>query len=236
MEVTDWPKLTILLLTKASDVNSDRAVYARRTLTECLDKLTYSGQISVHIADDGSPWEHADALLEIAGGYSKVLGVSVSNTEGHSYGASYNLASQQTHIHASIVLPLEDDWTLAHPFCADDYVRATIENPAIGCIRMGYLGYTQPLRGQLIYAADEHFLLFDPDSPERHVAAGHPRLETVGWQRRVGPWPEGIDAGTTEFLWCGREEARSGVVWPMSTPRGGWFVHTGTVQAREDQR
>ncbi len=205
-------------------------------MKSCLDNLKYSGQVSVHVADDGSPQAHRDNLVKIAGGYKRVIGVSSSNSEGRGYGASYNLASQTTHIHASYVLPLEDDWQLQHKLDLDEYVQAMESRSEIGCIRLGYLGYTQQLCGHLIETGYRHYLMFDPDSSERHVCAGHPRLESVGWQKRVGLWPEGVDPGTTEFTWCGYEAARNGVVWPMNAPANGWFGHIGAVQAREDQR
>lgn len=232
----DWPKLTVLLLTWTDDANGPRAKYAKATLRACLDNLRYSGQISVHIADDGSPQKHRDALVKLAGGYDSVIGVSESNSQGRGYGANFNLATQTVHIHASLVLPLEDDWTLSQEFNIDPYVQAMQESPRIRCIRLGYLGYTQSLKGELVYAANNHFLAFDEASPERHVCAGHPRLEWVSWEREVGPWPEGVDPGSTEFGWCGVAAARRGVAWPLNAPPAGWFYHTGTIQARVDQR
>lgn len=230
------PKLYIMLLTYAHAADSARAGYAKTTLKTTLDNIQYDGPISVHIADDGSPEAHRKALAKLAGGYKHVQGVTITNAERRGYGASYNLATQVIHQFANVVLPLEDDWELAHPLDLSGYVEALDDSGPISCIRLGYLGYTQVLKGELGRRAGKQFLLFDPESPERHVCAGHPRIETVGFERRVGPWQEGIDAGTTEFVWCGQPEARIGVAWPMDAPSGGWFQHIGTVQAREDQR
>lgn len=192
----------------------------------------------MHIADDGSNAGHVDELRKIAGGYVHVKGVGSSNAERRGYGASYNIATQ--HVHATpdgIVLPLEDDWVLDRTLDLEPYAHALIqpESP-ISCIRMGYIGYTQPLRSQIVDIASVRYLLFDSRSEERHVCAGHPRLETVAWERRVGPWPEGVDPGTAEYLWCGYDAAREGVAWPLDAPKGGWFQHIGTVQARNDQQ
>lgn len=234
----DYPKVYIMLLTYASDPAGPRAQYAQRTLRSTLKKTSYSGQLSVHIADDGSSQEHRDNLYQIAGGFKKVQGITMSNAERRGYGASYNLATQTVHALSTIVLPLEDDWELAHPLNLDRYVAALIQmdpQTPIACLRLGYLGWTQELRGRLEYVANMQFLAFDPDSPERHVCAGHPRLETVWWARRVGLWPEGLDPGTTEHEWCGYANARTYVAWPLDTPAGGYFQHIGTVQAREDQ-
>ena len=232
----DWPRLTIVILTYASSIDSPRATYAERALKAVLDRLTYSGQIHVHVADDGSPEKHRENLRQIAGGYSHVVSIGTSNSEQSGYGASWNLATQQVHLTNGVVLPLEDDWELVHNLNVDGYVQALVDcSPVIGCIRLGYLGYTQALRGELGVCAGRQYLLFDPSSPERHVCSGHPRLETAGWERAVGPWPEGLDPGSTEHEWCGIPAARTGVAWPMDTPPGGWWVHIGTVQARSDQ-
>lgn len=237
--MTDWPRLTILLLTYTEDADGPRAVYAARALRSALTGLKYSGEIHVHIADDGSPKLHRDRLVEIAGGYDHVHTVGVSNAERSGYGASYNLATQSVHqgdVHG-IILPLEDDWELGPwitPFDVDGLVLALLTG-SIGCIRMGYLGFTEALRCTIQDVAGTRFLVFDPESPERHISAGHPRLETVAWERAVGPWEEGVDPGTTEFLWCGAPNARKGVAWPLHTHPGGTFVHFGTIQARHDQ-
>jgi hypothetical protein len=75
--------------------------------------------------------------------------------------------------------------------------------------------------------------LLDGDSPEPHVFAGHPRLETVGYQRRVGEWPEGLLPGETEFSVAHYQWARMGVVWPMDLvkPSGDLFCHIGTIRS-----
>lgn len=232
----DFPKLMILLLTYASETKSERAGYAEKTLRSALDNIRYSGQISVHIADDGSAKGHVAKLEKIAGGYATVHGVSTSNAGRGGYGKSYNLATQQIHEHSEVVLVLEDDWELRQPLDLGPFVQTLVDaRPVIGCIRLGYLGSTKELRGSIGHNSGKTYLVFDPESPEHHVAAGHPRIETVEWERNVGPWPEGVDPGTTEFVWCGYPGARSGVAWDIEAPAGGYFKHIGTVQARADQ-
>lgn len=227
----NWPNLCILLLTY------DRLEYAKRTLYAALENLHYSGNISLHIADDGSPSGYIEELLKID------PDATVSNSERGGYGKNYNLALQIVHSKADIILTLEDDWELVRPLYLDDMVQALKEGEEslqFGCIRMGYIGWTQELRGTFVEASKQHFLLLDKDSPEPHVWAGHPRLETKDWQRYVGPWPEGaeIDPGTTEFIVAQRPESRRGVVWPMDLikPSGDLWSHIGTVQARSDQK
>ncbi len=215
----------------------DRLEYAERTLRSALENILYPGGLSVHIADDGSGEQYQNRLLMLAGGYVNVHGTSVSDAQRSGYGTSYNLGLQVVHNFADIILPLEDDWDLPRPLDLEPLVMA-LQEGKFGCIRLGYIGFTQPLRAEFVEAAGLKWLLLDPESAEPHVWAGHPRLETREWQRRLGPWPQGdYDPGTTEFMVAKRPESREGVVWPVDlVPTTGCFAHFGTVQAREDQR
>jgi len=224
------PDICVLLLTYS------RTDYARKTIAKCLANIKYSGGILLHIADDGSSEEHRSELIKC----SKVFDMepTISNSQRGGYGPNYNLALQVVHSRAEIILPLEDDWELLRPLDLDPLVEA-LEERQFGCIRMGYIGYTQELRGKFVSAVGQQFLLLDPESPEPHVWAGHPRLETRDWERSVGPWPENpdLDPGTTEFLVAQRKEARQGVVWPIDLihPRGDLWGHIGTQTSRSDR-
>ncbi|MEE8361456.1 MAG: hypothetical protein V3R71_04830, partial [Gemmatimonadales bacterium] len=220
----------------------DRLAYAITTaitvMRNALDH--YAGPGHLHIADDNSRREMLDELIETVRGYG--IDPTVSHGMGRGYGASHNAATQVIHDRSDIILPLEDDWELVRPLPLDRLVRY-FANPDVRSVRLGYIGWTQHLMGRVIKANDDTCLLFDPDSLEPHVNAGHPRLETVEYQRRVGPWGEGIDAGAVEFAWCSLRVAREGVVWPMdlgmSASQGGegaFFAHIGSTQAREDQQ
>lgn len=224
-------RLTIMLLTRAADMKSPRVKYAERTLRATLNNLRFYGEIAVHIADDGSPDRHRENLRKIAGGYAHVNSVGVTNAEGRGYGASYNLATQAIHPGTDYVLPLEDDWELTDELDVTPYTAAL--EVGFNCVRLGYIGFTQPLAGVFAAIAGNVYLALDPNSPEPHVWAGHPRVETVQFQRSVGPWPEGVDAGSTEFAVARRANARVGVLWPFAYRN--LYAHIGTVQARSDQ-
>lgn len=230
----NWPRLSVVLYTHMA--RPERFEYAKRTLQSVAARLSYSGPVSFHIADDNSPEPRLFDLRHIAKELeAKGAAVTMSRAGGKGYGGSYNLSSQQVHNRADVILPLEDDWELLRPFDVSEYV-GVLSDERVNVVRLGYLGWTQPLRGEVIRVGSTALLLFDPDSPERHVMAGHPRLETVAYQRAVGPWPEGLDAGTTEFEVAGREAARKGVCWPLGLAPHSLFAHIGSVQAREDQR
>lgn len=216
--------LCVLLLTY------NRKKYAEKTLRAVLDNIKWSGTLNVHIADDGSPGRYVDSLRTIAGGYSSVAHVGASDSDRRGYGANYNLATQHIHDATDFVLPLEDDWVLTKPLDCDTLVGA-FEEARIGCVRLGYLGATQPLYAELVRVKGIAYWLLDAGSAEPHVFAGHPRIETVAWERQQGPWPEGLDPNRTEFDVA--YNVRTGIAWPeWLDVNGGVFEHIGSERAR----
>jgi hypothetical protein len=225
--------LAVVMLTYASGLDSPRHEYAKITAKSLVENLKYSGEIHWHIAHDGSPPE---CVVE-----SEFPTATVTDSERRGYGASYNLATQALHSYCEYLLMVEDDWKLVRPLDLDCLVSALREGSQINCVRLGYLGWTQRLSGDIVKEADQTFLLMDPESPEPHVWAGHPRLETREFQRKIGIWPEGEDPGTTEFIVAKREASRHGVAWPLdltlnaSQQWANTFAHIGAVTARSDR-
>lgn len=204
----------------------NRLDYAKTTLKSTLSKLkTKQHDIQVHIASDGDDDVYIDTLRKLCD-----CPVTTSNSMRGGYGANYNLATQVVHPISDYILPLEDDWELSRDFDIDPII---ISLESFNCVRLGYIGYTQPLRGTFEYIAGFNYLRLDPDSEEPHVFAGHPRLESVRFEREVGEWPLGVDPGTTEFIVAHRPEARQGIAWPCDLihPRGDLFAHIGTVRS-----
>lgn len=217
-----------------------RLNFARKTLESLLINFRCREvDWGVHIADDGSGTEYVKDLLELTRAYiHEPDRVSVSASERNGYGGNYNHAMQVIHNLGNVkyVLPLEDDWELIREFNADPIIQ-TLANTSLGinCVRLGYVGYTQPLLAKFINNGGAHYLVLDPDSPEPHVFAGHPRIETVAWEREVGPWTERLGAGSTEFEVAHREAARKGIAWPISLipPEGNLFAHIGAESAED---
>lgn len=210
-----------------------RFEYAARTLETAVSHIeTNEHSLRWHIASDGDGPEYVDGLAYALRGLG-VAGVSVTNSSRGGYGMNYNLAMQVMHQACEWVLPLEDDWELTRTLNPDGLIADMVEL-GIGCARLGYIGYTQELRGKLVYGARcGHWLLFDPASAEPHVFSGHPRIERVSWARSVGPWPEGLNPGETEFRVAHLLAARQQVAWPLDVvrPSGGLFAHIGTVRS-----
>lgn len=218
--------MCILLLTY------NRLEYAKRTITSALRRVKTKHDLFVHIASDGDTDEYIEALKLATVHAGPCIEIDVSNSQRSGYGANYNLATQTVHQYADYVLVLEDDWELTRDLDLDIFI-GTLEELQAGCMRLGYVGFTQPLRGEFAASHGRHWLRLDPSSPEPHVFAGHPRIESVAWERNVGPWPEGLLPGETEFSVAHIPASRFGVVWPVQEIKtyGDMFVHIGAERA-----
>jgi LmbE family N-acetylglucosaminyl deacetylase len=233
-------RVTIMLLTYTPSLDHPRAEYARRTLTAALSNLRPGPDVELrlHIADDGSPEGHVETLKAYAAASYPGIEITTSNSERGGYGLNYNLGCQAVHDVTDFVLALEDDWQLMRPLDLTPLVRALTEsyrlvgakpNHWIRCIRLGYLGFSSSITGRLVEFADQKFFIFDANAPEQYLFAGHARLETVEFERAVGPWTPGLGAGATELDVIGRPQARIGVAWPFDLVHsaGDLFAHIG---------
>lgn len=219
-------RLGIVLLTY------NRLSYARLTLRSTLAYLEWEGELQVHIASDGDGKDYIEELHDLAVPWPQVKQITVTNSERGGYGKNYNLAMQAVHPACEYSLLLEDDWQLLHTLDATALVK-DMQDLSIGCARLGYIGFTQELRATFAAVNGHYWLRFDPASAEPHVFAGHPRIEARDWSRVLGPWPEGLEPGATEFAVAQRPESRKGVGWPLSVvhPRGDLYAHIGTVRS-----
>ena len=218
--------IVIMLLTY------DRMKEAKITLESVAQNLrAEDDEIWLHIADDGSSQEYRDELLEL-GRSLYGSNVSITNSNRGGYGGNYNKATQVVHHMADLILPLEDDWQLRRELDLAPMAKVLREGH-FNCVRMGYIGYTDELRATMRWYENLHWLEFHPSSPEKHIWTGGPRLETVAFERSLGPWPDHMEQGQTELEVCGREQAKEGIAWPIDliSARGNAFVHIGTYKA-----
>jgi len=221
--------ITIMLLTY------NRLDVAKITMESVAANLNTPEDVWMHIADDGSSQEYRDELVELGRRLYGQQAVTVTNSQQRRYGGNYNEMTQVVHQITDLVLPLEDDWELVRPLDIDPIARV-LRDGVFGCVRLGRLSYTHELKAKFVWAENLHWLELDPESEEQHILAGGPRLETVEFERAVGPWPEGLVAGETELMVCGRQEARHGIAWPVSLilPPEGAFAHIGAVKADKE--
>lgn len=229
--MSDSPRLAVILLT------AHRLAYALETASSTARNLRHDGPVHWHIASDGDDADYIARVREAITANRRYVSyaewITQSNVEGRGYGASYNAATQAVHSDSDYVLVLEDDWRLERELDTAPIIKMlarrghqtreewawAVDAPSwfdARSVRLGYLGYQWPITMHLFKTDENLWAAFDPDSPEQHIASGHPRLETVEYQRAVGPWPEGLNPGATELGWCQLPEARRGVVWPLT--------------------
>jgi glycosyltransferase involved in cell wall biosynthesis len=223
------PKLAIVLLTY------NRLNYALKTLHYALENVQYSGELSVHIADDGSPGDYVLELQNKAKEFKNIHHITYTIADRRGYGGSYNKAMKDLLDKVDYVLPLEDDWHLTDKLDLDNLTGVLDDEARINCIRLGYIGYFHPLFAEFIYVRSQHFLILDPNSPSQYIFSGGPRIEKISYTRNLGVWPERLAAGETELEVCRRPESRVGVAWPVDLikPSGGLFVHFGTKSIKD---
>ena len=191
-------------------------------------------ELRLHIGDDGSDETYRQELVQIADQELGFQDITVSNSGLTGYGANYNLAMHSVHEWADYIMPIEDDWELTRDLDIDCIVNP-LRDRVFDSVRLGYIGYTQPLYFEAVWYQNNHWLLFREDSHEPHVFSGHPRLETREYQQRVGPWPEGLTPGETEWaVATTMPEARRKVGYPLwLSPdfKNGVFAHIGTEKS-----
>ena len=208
----------------------NRLNYAKETLNSLMNNIDYSGKLNLHIADDGSPKGYVDELLDFVELRNVFTDITWSNSNRNGYGASHNLAMQHVLDKSNCLLLVEDDWVLIRRLNLDYYYH--IAYPSY-CVRLGYLGWTQTLKGTLVKVNSFTMLKLDEYCAEPHVFAAHPRLVGKQWQENQGKWPENMSPGDTEFKVAQFDNSRINVLWPLNSihTNGDMFVHIGKVKS-----
>lgn len=109
-------------------VDKQRQELAKKTLDTWEKMLYYSGNINLHIADDGST---LDWQLD------SQWSVSYSRQERRGVGASLNAGFCKAFETSPIVLYAVDDWLLEQPFDLTPWVQLLEERTDVGIVRLG---------------------------------------------------------------------------------------------------
>ena len=215
--------ITIILQTyKRTDV-------ALRTVAAARQHLRYGGDLRWYVADDGSPREHVDAVLEAVGG-----DLWNWHSERRGYGANANVAWDAADSRSALTFWLEDDWELRQPLDLWQYAALLMETDAIGMVRLGVLnldirGRTWGHGGHVYWTLDKQ-----PHLDGTPVFTGHPSLRHRRYRQAYGDYPVGLTPGDTELAYAwqfriGPQDA-PGIVWPVDYPAMGFFGHIGAVK------
>lgn len=214
--------ITIILQTyRRTDV-------ALRTVAAARHYLRYP-DLRWYVADDGSPAEHVEAVLDAVG--ADLWGF---HTERRGYGGNANAAWAAADHQGALTLWLEDDWELRRPLDLYPYAALLMETHEIGMVRLGVLnldirGRTWAHGGLVYWKLDR-----EPHIDGTPVFTGHPSLRHRRYRETYGGYPEGLLPGETElaYAWQFRSGPQDGpgIVWPADYPQQGYFGHIGTVK------
>jgi len=215
--------ITVILQTfKRTDV-------ALRTIAAARRNLIYGGKLSWYVADDGSPAEHVQAVLEVVGG-----DLLAYHSERRGYGANANAAWSAVDQVSALTFWLEDDWELRQPLDLYRYAALLMETHEVGMVRLGVLNLDMRGRswahgGSVYWKLDR-----EPHLEGTPVFTGHPSLRHRRYRQVYGDYPEGLLPGETELAYAYQFRQGSpdspAIVWPADYPANGYFGHIGTVK------
>lgn len=212
-----------------------RTDVALRTIRAAQKYLRYAGPISWYVADDGSPPEHVEAVLEAVFTCAQAgHGYLGSHSERRGYGANANEAWRQVDPFTPLTLWLEDDWELTQELDLTPYANLLTAREEVGMVRLGILnldvrGRTWGHDGRLYWTLD-HI----PHHDGTPVFTGHPSLRHQRYRDVYGWYPEGLLPGDTELAYA--YQYRMGphtgpsILWPVDYPAYGLFGHIGAVK------
>lgn len=218
------PAICVLLLTYL------RTEMAVATVKSFCEKIDYPKELlSFYIADDGSPFEHVQTLInEIQKG-----GVSVAGYHNEKMmpgtcfvGRGWNYGLQQAHKVSDIVLLLEDDWELRYELDIRPYIRLLLELPEVGIVRLSGL----PVGGEVRVRGwnGVHYLEYLRTTAMGY--SGNPHLRHVRYTEFYGLFAIDRSPGDVEVNYDERfQEFKDGPnIWrPADLPAYGIFGHLG---------
>lgn len=215
------PIVVILQTYKRTDV-------ALRTIVAARGRLRYP-DLRWYVADDGSPDEHVNAVLEAVGG-----DLWAWHSERRGYGGNANVAWDAALGISALSFWLEDDWELRETLDLYAYAALLMERDEIGMVRLGVLnldvrGRTWGHNGHLYWKLDR-----EPHIEGTPVFTGHPSLRHRRYRDAYGLYPEGLVPGDTELAYAYRFRQGTpddpGIVWPAGYGPWGLFDHIGNVK------
>lgn len=217
------PNLCVVLLTYL------RTGMAVRTVKSFCENIDYPKElISFYIADDGSPWEHMQAIIdEIQAHEVAVYGYHNEKiTPGPIVGKGWNRGLQKGHQASDFVFLLEDDWVLTKELDIRPYVRCLLQRADVGIIRLSGLPVGGELRVQGFNGI--HYLEYLRSAPMAY--SGNPHIRHVRFSAYYGFFATDRNPGDIEINYDERfrQYPDGPNIWrPADLPAWGIFGHIG---------
>lgn len=222
----EWPKLSIVLLTYM------RTPEAIRTIKGLCNFLGYEKTLrSWYIADDGSPKEHVDTLLNLLGENAETILGFHNRRYSPRPGVGWNLGLGLCFQNSDYVLVMEDDWELRGPLDIHPFVKMLSEREDVGMVRLGHLAIGNDV--SIVGHNGHHYLKYLRNHP--YAYSGNPHLRHARFMRAYGWYDESeLNPGELEtnydYRFCTIEGPD---IWrPADIPGWGIFGHIGEKRYR----
>ena len=228
--MSDLPKIAILFLTYK------RTGMALKTIQSTCKNLNYPKELlSFYVADDGSPKEHVDSIIEciqdlgihILGGHNKRMRHPGQEDTHHS-GLGWNLGLGLCHQATDYVLVEEDDWELDEPLDMEHYIRVMQRREEIGLMSFRILSV----------GADVHTVSEDGEIFLRYLRttqyaySGNPHIRHARFTKAYGWFSEDRNPGNIELHQDDqyRLATEGPEIWrPYTISQWGAWKHIGDV-------
>jgi hypothetical protein len=231
--MTELPLLAIELITfKRTDM-------ARRTVdSTCLNLGYPRDRRGWYVADDGSPVEHINAIVnrlvnagEVIIGFhnERLRHAGQENTYFAGYG--WNRGLGLAHQWSDYVLTLEDDWELQKPLDITRYIGTLRDHEDVGLIRLGTLAVGNTV--DIVGYDGVHYLKYSRE--QAYAYSGNPNIRHARFTRAYGNYAEDKNPGEIELAmdWNFRQNPGPDIIRPAEINPWGAFGHIGTDKSYE---
>lgn len=224
----NYPMLAIVMVTYK------RTALAVETVRSFSEHLNYPKEFRQwYIADDGSPAEHIQAILDelklhgetLYGFHNEKFG------EGYNAGKGWNRGLLKGHELSPFVLWIEDDWQLRVSLDILPYIQLLQDRDDIGLVRLGHLAVGSDVR--IEGHAGIHYLNYLKNT--QYAYSGNPHLRHRRFSETYGMFAEDRNPGLMELAMDDNFRTKEGpMIWrPADIPGWGIIGHLGTDKSWE---
>lgn len=226
--MTSLPDIAIGLVT------FKRTEMALRTVASTIENLKYPREkIGWYIADDGSPVEHFNAVMnEVQKNDMRVIGShnqrmrKEGDENTHFAGVGWNKCLGICHQSSDFVLWLEDDWVLDEELDLEPYVRLLQEREDVGLCSFRIL----TVGADIHTVGYDGRMYFQYERGTQYAYSGNPYLRHARYTRTYGIFAENRNPGLIELDQDDKYRLGTGPrIWrPVGISQWGSWKHIGS--------